>query len=170
MIIDLTQAKDTQTSFDFTLEPSEIDLESESEKLTNVVRVEGKVKKGIVQADVNGKIVADVEIECSRCLTPVSRHLDFEFGAAFLTAENYTQEKEAEINALDLEVSIFEGDRIDLKELVREQILLNIPEQVFCREDCKGLCQKCSANRNLIDCNCEEKEIDPRWAALKNLK
>jgi uncharacterized protein len=57
-----------------------------------------------------------------------------------------------------------------LTELVREQILLAVPEQVFCREDCKGLCLKCSANRNLIDCNCEEKEIDPRWAALKNLK
>jgi uncharacterized protein len=53
---------------------------------------------------------------------------------------------------------------------VREQILLNLPEQVFCKEDCKGLCQKCGANRNLIDCKCDSDETDPRWAALKNLK
>jgi uncharacterized protein len=68
-----------------------------------------------------------------------------------------------------LDVAVYEGDKIDLGELVREQIILNQPEQVFCREDCKGLCEKCGANRNLIDCKCEEKEIDPRWAALKNL-
>ena len=69
-----------------------------------------------------------------------------------------------------MDVSVIEGFEIDLTELVREQILLNLPEQVFCREDCKGLCEKCGANRNLINCNCEEKEIDPRWSALKNLK
>jgi uncharacterized protein len=46
---------------------------------------------------------------------------------------------------------------------------LNLPEQVFCREDCRGLCAKCGANRNATDCGCEEKEIDPRWAGLKNL-
>jgi len=65
---------------------------------------------------------------------------------------------------------VFEGDELDLTELVREQILLNLPEQTFCNPDCKGLCPKCGQNRNLIDCNCEENETDPRWAALKNLK
>jgi uncharacterized protein len=69
-----------------------------------------------------------------------------------------------------LEIAILESNNIDVAELVREQILLNLPEQVFCAEDCKGLCPQCGANRNLIDCKCEEKEIDPRWAALKNLK
>jgi uncharacterized protein len=59
---------------------------------------------------------------------------------------------------------------LDLTELAREQILLNLPSQVFCREDCQGLCQKCGANLNLIDCSCEESEVDPRWAALRNLK
>ena len=61
-------------------------------------------------------------------------------------------------------------ESLDLKEIIREQILLNLPEQVFCTPDCKGLCPKCGANRNLIDCNCNETEIDPRWAALKNLR
>lgn len=170
MIVDLTTIKGAQASFDFTIPALDINLESESEKLIDTISVEGKVKKGIVQTDIEGRIKAAVELECGRCLTLVEKHLDFEFKSAFITAENYTQEKEAEVNAQDLEISIFEGDKINLNELVREQILINIPDRIFCREDCKGLCQKCGANRNLIDCNCEEKEIDPRWAALKNLK
>jgi uncharacterized protein len=170
MIVDVASLKDAQTSFDFSILPDEIDLQSETAKLKDIVQVEGRLKKGIAQTDVQGKISTRIETECNRCLQGVDIFLEFPFDAIFVTAENYTQEKEAELRADDLEVSVFEGDRIDLTELVREQILLNLPTQVFCREDCQGLCQKCGASLNLIDCNCEETEIDPRWSALKNLK
>lgn len=170
MIVDLITVKDARAAFDFTLEPSEIELDDEALKLKTGVRVAGKIKKGIVQTDVEGSVSTTVEVECVRCLQPVENPLDFTFSATFVTAENYTQAAEAKLNEQDLEVSIYEGDKIDLQELAREQILLALPEQVFCREDCRGLCQKCSANRNLIDCKCDEKEVDPRWAALKNLK
>lgn len=169
MIVDVTSLKAAETTFDFTLAPDEIDLEDEAIKLKDVVKVAGKLKKGIAQTDVKGNISADVETECSRCLQAADVSLYFPFEAVFVTIENYTQEKEAELRTDDLEVSVFEGDKIDLTELVREQILLNVPTQVFCREDCEGLCQKCGANLNLIDCNCEEDKIDPRWSALKDL-
>ena len=90
--------------------------------------------------------------------------------AAFVTEENYTSEKEAEVRNDDLNVSIYDGEKIDLTDLVREQILLDLPTQILCREDCKGLCQKCGANLNEVNCNCAENETDPRWSALKNLK
>jgi len=170
MIVNLTTIKDVHHSFDFTIEPSEIDLGDETVELKTDVRVTGKLKKGIVQTDVEGRISTAAQIECVRCLQPVEKLLEILFSAAFVTTENYTQATEAKLNEQDLEVSIFEGDRINLTELVREQILLALPEQVFCIEDCKGLCQKCSANRNLIDCNCEEKEVDPRWQGLRELK
>ena len=96
--------------------------------------------------------------------------MEISFKAVFVTPENYTKAKEAELGGEDLEVSVFDGNEIDLTELVREQILLNLPIQVFCQENCRGLCPKCGANQNLIDCKCKENEIDPRWASLKNLK
>ena len=170
MIVDLITIKERTSSFDFSIEPAQIDLESETARVKSVVEVQGKIKKGIVQVDVEGRISAGVEVECDRCLQPVEKSLEFPFDVAFVTPDNYTQAKEAELNQDDLEVSIYAGDKIDLSELAREQIILNLPEQTFCRDDCKGLCPKCGANRNLIDCNCEEKEVDPRWAALKNLK
>jgi uncharacterized protein len=170
MIVDVVSLKDGQTSFDFQVAPGEIDLEGEPVKLKDAVKIQGELKKGIAQTDVRGEISGEIEVECNRCLQDARMYLEFPFEAVFVTAENYTQEKEAELKAGDLEVSIFEGDKLDLTELAREQILLNLPSQVFCREDCQGLCQKCGANLNLIDCSCEESEVDPRWAALRNLK
>ncbi len=170
MIVGLTTLKDSETSFDFSITPEELELESEAANLKNEVRAQVKLKKGIAQTDVEGTILADVGIDCSRCLQPTENALEILFKAVFVTPENYTEAKEAELGGEDLEVSIFDGDEIDLTELVREQILLNLPIQVFCQENCQGLCPKCGANQNLIDCKCEEIEIDPRWASLKNLK
>lgn len=170
MKVDLSIIKGSPLVFDFLLQPGEIDLEDDAVKLKSDAQVAGTLTGRIAQTDVEGRIHAEVELECTRCLQPLERSLEFPFEAIFVTPENYTEEKETELRAQDLEVSVVEGNEIDLTELAREQILLNLPAQVFCSEDCKGLCQKCGANRNLVDCNCEEKEIDPRWAALKNLK
>lgn len=170
MIVDLSVTKDTQTAFDFTLAPDQIDLENDGVRVAAAVAVTGKLKKGIVQVDVEGSVSTVLEVECARCLQPVEMPLDVSFKVGFIGVEHYTKEKDAEINVADLEVSISENDKVNLTEIVREQILLNLPDRVFCQENCRGLCQKCSTNRNLIDCQCEEKEVDPRWQGLRGLK
>lgn len=170
MFLDLTVIKQTPFQFAFSLSPEEVDLEDETARLKSNAEVSGELHKRIAQTDINGEIVADIEVECSRCLQPANEKLKIPFSVSFVTPENYTGEKESEIAADDLQIAVFDGDKIDIGELVREQILLNLPEQKFCREDCRGLCQKCGANRNLINCNCLQKELDPRWSALKNLK
>lgn len=170
MIIDLITLQNSPMPFNFSLAADEIDLNNEEAKLKNAVNVRGTLTRHIAQIDAEGEIETEIEVECTRCLQPIEQDLTIEFLAAFVAAENYTNAKEAELNAEDLDVSIIEGNQIDLKELVREQILLNLPEQVLCKADCKGLCPKCGANRNLINCYCIEKEIDPRWSALKNLR
>jgi uncharacterized metal-binding protein YceD (DUF177 family) len=76
---------------------------------------------------------------------------------------------EIQLGSSDLDESLLPDGQIDLAEVVREQLILQTDEPVVCQEDCLGLCPKCGGNRNLIDCRCEENEIDPRWAALKNL-
>lgn len=170
MVVDLNSLESSVLEFNFALLPESIDLEVEGAALKSAVKVKGKLAKGIAQVDVAGEIFADAVIECARCLQPIERKLEIPFTAEFVSAEHYTAAKEAKLRGNDLDVSVFEDDKIDLTELVREQILLNLPEQIFCREDCKGLCEKCGANRNLVDCNCIETEVDPRWSALKNLK
>lgn len=167
MYIDLTKLVEGVKKFD---EAIQIDLDEESARLLEPCRISGELKKGIVQVDVKGSISAKTEIECSRCITPVISTLDFSFKVSYITEEHYTSEKESELHGEDLDVSLYDGEKIDLTELVREQILLNLPTQIFCQENCKGLCPKCGANLNEKTCNCETKDIDPRWAKLKNLK
>ncbi len=170
MKVDLTKLENARTSFDFILNPFEIDLESEEIKLLEDVKVTGNLTKHIAQTDVEGDISSKIEIDCSRCLNKIESELKFEFSAAFVAPEHYTEQNEKELDSDELEVSIIENEEIDLKELVREQVLLAMPTQILCKDDCKGLCGVCGANKNLIDCKCIEKEIDPRWSALKNFK
>jgi uncharacterized protein len=170
MIIDLINLEGSSHPFEFSIPADEIDLGTENVRLLSDVSAVGTVTKHIVQTDVEGTIRADAEIDCTRCLNPVAAPLDITFDVSFVTEDNFTAEKETALDADDLETDVFGGDKLDLKELVREQVLLDLPGQLFCREDCKGLCQKCGANRNLIDCKCEETETDPRWAALKDFR
>lgn len=170
MIVDLTTLDDRQRSFDLVLKPDELDLENDSVKLDGDISAAGTIRKGIAETQTQGKIIAAALIECSRCLTEVGYSLHIPFNVSFVNAENLTDQNERELSTDDLDVAVLEDDRIDLKELVREQILLGLPAQVFCREDCKGLCRLCGGDKNLINCKCDEKETDPRWSALKNLK
>ena len=59
--------------------------------------------------------------------------------------------------------------RLDLDELLTEDILLDMPGKFLCKEDCKGLCPHCGVNRNREECSCEREETDPRLEALKAL-
>lgn len=170
MIIDLIKLEKSPLEFNFTFAPVEIDLESETAKLKGETSVQGVLTKSVAETEIAGKITADAEIECARCLAPIEKKLEIPFRAAFIAPEYYSEEKETELKSEDLDVSVIENDEIDLLEIVREQILLNLPEQTFCSENCRGLCPKCGANKNTQNCSCEEKEIDPRWSALKDLK
>ena len=60
-------------------------------------------------------------------------------------------------------------DTIDLGPLVRDAIVLDLPAAPLCREDCRGLCPQCGADRNEGDCSCAAPK-DPRWANLDVLR
>ena len=59
--------------------------------------------------------------------------------------------------------------KVELDELLREDVLLDLPGKFLCREDCKGLCPRCGKNLNQGDCGCPKQEVDPRLAALQAL-
>jgi uncharacterized protein len=65
---------------------------------------------------------------------------------------------------------LFNGKTIDLDPIVREQVLLALPMNAVCREDCQGLCAQCGQNLNEKKCGCETKVADPRLAPLANIK
>ncbi|HEY0564211.1 MAG TPA: DUF177 domain-containing protein, partial [Terriglobales bacterium] len=70
----------------------------------------------------------------------------------------------------DTEIGFYEGDAITLEDVLKEQVLLSLPEKRLCREDCKGLCPQCGHDRNSEQCQCETGFKDPRWAALDEIR
>ncbi|MEW6210600.1 MAG: DUF177 domain-containing protein, partial [Acidobacteriota bacterium] len=77
---------------------------------------------------------------------------------------------EKELGSDDLSVGFYQGQAIDLDDVVREQVELALPMSRLCKEDCLGLCQQCGADLNEGPCQCDAEESDPRWATLKELK
>jgi len=170
MIVELASIGKTPKTIEEKFEPDDIDLSGENVSLRGPVTFTGETVQAASRAHVRGRLEADVALDCVRCLEPVEQHLDIELDSIFVDAAEETDRTEVEVTDEALDESLVENGLIDTAEVVREQILLAIPDQVFCSEDCKGLCPKCGANLNLIDCKCSDDHMDPRWAALKNLR
>jgi uncharacterized protein len=124
----------------------------------------------------SGPFKGYLSVACSRCVGPVRLTIDEKLMVTFLPpGEMPTDDAEpasedgAEVAEGDIDVFPFDGDKIDLEPLFREQFVLAIPYAPLCREDCKGLCPQCGTDLNSTTCTCE-KPIDPRLAALKGLK
>jgi uncharacterized protein len=170
MVIDVTKIEDAVLPFVFKADAEELDLDTSNYRIVGPVAVMGGIEKHIASVNVKGTVSGTAEMDCTRCLQPVGQPLSIDFDVEYLTEGRLGSEGDHEINAADLERDELQGNSLDLTQLAREQILLGIPGQFFCREDCKGLCEKCGENLNLVDCKCGQDEIDPRWAALKNLR
>lgn len=155
--------------FEQTYAPAELPLEDEHVSLAADVRAWGRASRKDDEVRVRGSLQTSVELRCDRCLGPVPAPVSVDFAANFVRAADPAAEAK-ELHDEDLEVSVYDGDSIDLDELVREQILLALPARQLCKADCAGLCPACGKNLNTESCDCARHETDPRWAALADLK
>jgi uncharacterized protein len=132
--------------------------------------VNGTVRLAGTEVFVHGHVRTRAAVECDRCLKQIELPVDADFELEYVTGQTYeSTAATAELTENDLSVSVFDGETIDVDEIVKEQILLAVPTRALCRPDCKGICPECGIDKNTGDCNCETKDVDPRWAALKNL-
>jgi uncharacterized protein len=169
MIVDLTTFESGKRDFSFVLPADKLGLQGEGIVSAGDISVNGTIERAAGRTKVEGRIEGRAEVECSRCLIPVTRDIAIEFSVDFVDGESFASHS-GELTDTELDTDVLVEHEINLADVAREQIVLDKPEQVFCRDDCRGLCQKCGANRNLVNCNCRDDEIDPRWSALKGLK
>ncbi len=171
MRIEVENLTATGKPFIYTYRPEQLPLDDEDVSLSTEAVVEGVASRKRDDVFLRGTIKAGLEVACGRCLTAAPLPVDIAFDAAFApsTAGVETPDN-AELQDDDLRLSFYEGDAIDVDELVREQLLLALPTRMLCGEECKGLCPDCGANLNTGDHVCEKRAVDPRWAALADLK
>ncbi|MDX2153537.1 MAG: DUF177 domain-containing protein [Bryobacteraceae bacterium] len=119
---------------------------------------------------VRGHLKVQMEAECDRCLETAAFPLDAPFDLFYRPADTAPVHEETRIDAGESEIAFYEGLGLELADVIREFVLLELPMQTVCSEACKGICAVCGQNLNKGDCHCEQKPVDDRWAALRNLK
>jgi len=150
--------------------PGELQFKDDRVRLKGPAEVSGTLVLKGKRLLLHGRLVARAEVDCDRCLALVEVPVEAQFSLQYVTRLEYESSQAVELDEADMTISVYDGEAIDLDEMVSEQLLLEIPERALCREDCKGLCPTCGADRNIRECTCESAEIDPRWAALKNCR
>lgn len=112
---------------------------------------------------VNGRLTADLQLLCSRCLKPIRHHFEVDFEETFQAM----RETDPEPTDEDDFIPVY-GESIEVQPFLEEELLLNLPLAPLCSEDCEGLCPECGSNRNEQACDCGKDRIDPRLAALQD--
>jgi uncharacterized protein len=168
MLIEIERLNERGVDFEQTYAPDDLSLEDEYARLATNARVVGRASRQRDAISVEGTIDTAVETVCDRCLAPVTLPVNVAFKAELGLAD--AAGEAAELQDADMDFSTYEGDAIRLDEIAREQILLALPTRQLCAADCKGLCPTCGANRNAETCGCEQRETDPRWSALAEMK
>ena len=137
---------------------SELELEARLEAV-----MEGVLVTGTARTHVKG--------ECVRCLDDLEQDLEVEFQELFVYPEKKRRDgrphqgegDEAEADEYELQ-----DDLVDLEPVVRDAVVLALPFQPVCSEDCPGLCPQCGVHLS-EDPEHMHDSVDPRWAALQSL-
>ena len=131
-------------------EGSPVDLDLRLEAVMEGVLVTGTASVAVVG-------------ECARCLEPISDDVEVRFQELFVYDDQSVDPDE------ELEVSTLQDDLVDLEPLLRDAVVLALPFQPLCQDDCPGLCVECGARLADDPDHGHDAPVDPRWTALSEL-
>jgi uncharacterized protein len=117
---------------------------------------------------VQGKLMGEVQVACARCLEPVPVDIEIHLEEVYVPTVDMATGRLIQPEEEDQALWIDEHHTLDLTEVLRQDVLLEVPGHVLCKKDCRGLCSDCGTNLNESTCNCG-RDIDPRWGSLVDL-
>jgi len=148
----------------FVSAPSDLGLEligvPEGADLSLDLRLESVSEGVLVSGTVNGPVTG----ECGRCLRPINDSVVVTVQELYAYEHSTTDETTDED-----EVGRLQGDLINLEPAVRDAVVLALPTNPVCRDDCPGLCPDCGVPLDELPEGHRHEQVDPRWAALSNL-
>ena len=178
MFLDIKDLELRPLDFAEEFTPGAIDLGSEARQNTpletsgraELVEEHHGKHKIIRDIRLRGRLSADLELQCARCLDPVPQKVNREFELLYRPLGADAGRDELSVTDAEAEIGYYQGEGILLEDVLREQVLLALPLKVTCRDDCKGLCPQCGKNLNQEQCSCAAPVEDPRWQALKEIR
>lgn len=138
--------------------------------LVGPVHLVGRARSVTRGIEIEGRVEATAWMECSRCLDSFEAPVTTDFSLVVVSDATEFGAGEQRTDSEDMRLFYASSGRVDLRELTREQVYLNLPLKPLCDADCAGLCPTCGANRNRIECRCRSAETDPRLQPLLDLK
>jgi DUF177 domain-containing protein len=125
------------------------------------LRLEAVMEGVLVSGSVRGTAVG----ECIRCLDEVRLPVNASITELFAYPDRAAT---VDAEAVEDDVHELEGDLLNLEPVLRDAVVLALPFQPVCREDCPGLCSECGA-RLADDPGHSHETTDPRWSGLQGL-
>ena len=167
LAFDLAALEARAAVVDGDISPSDSIWEADDPRPVTPLRVTGRLSSaGPGHLYFRGQIAGAAGGDCRRCLSEVVTPVDLDSHLVFVSAEDESADEESDAYVFDPS-----SGALDLRAAIREEWLLHAPSFPVCREDCRGLCPHCGADRNLASdaggCACAP-TVDPRWAALRD--
>jgi uncharacterized protein len=156
---DFDKRKNSSKDINISIEPNDIFIGNSEVKAEEKINFSGTVSKAEDIIYLNGMVDGLLALTCSRCLEGFTNPLALEINEKFSSVPNDEDDS----------LIFIDSDKINLTELIENNILMSLPIKKLCSEDCKGLCQNCGSNLNQGLCSCDNSDIDPRLAGLKDL-
>lgn len=144
-------------------------IHSDLVQTASPVKAALRIERSSSEVLVRGRLKAEVNLQCSRCLSVFTTPLDASVDVVYDPAEAVPGEENHEIKSDELDMGFYMNDTLDMNDLLVEQLILNVPMKPLCRPDCKGICPMCGVDANAVECNCPETEPDPRLKVLEQL-
>ena len=172
MFLSIKEMELRKIRFDETFAPGELDFEPDEIRQAGPLHARGTAEL-LANTDgevrIQGHFDVQMEAECDRCLGRAQFPLNTDFDLFYRPMSCIAREEEVEIDEGEAELGFYEGGGIKLEDILREQVLLIMPMQRVCGENCKGICPACGKNRNESPCDCRP-DAGGRWEALQGLK
>lgn len=172
MLLSIKELEVKKIVFDTTLEPGQFDFSGADVRQITPLHAEG-VAELLPHSDgevrIKGRLTVTMEAGCDRCLGTAQYGIDQAFDLFYEPSAKVADEDEIAIDAAAAEIGFYQGAGIELNDILAEQVLLQLPMQRICKEECLGICAVCGKNRNESGCACVEVPADDRWSALRSL-
>ena len=159
MKIDLTKIPPGGKELHFSLTPDWWKSDSDEDRILGLdspLTARLKVYPAGEKILVDGVLSARLILRCDRCLETYETDVTTDF-RIYVSMIPFKGEAEVELSGNDLNIDFIEDNFLDSDQIIKEQLILNLPMKTLCNDDCKGLCPLCGCNLNIARCSCQSR-------------
>ena len=118
---------------------------------------------------VTGDIKTELKLQCSRCLVDMTLPVDVQVEEEFQIEKIGDAVRVLPLDEDDIQTELIKDNILDIQEVIRQDLLLELPIKPLCTPDCQALCPTCGENLNLRKCACPPAEPESPFKVLGEL-